>query len=294
MPDLYDKRQIEELVARYELEPTIRDIYVEGNSDKVIIEWLLQNVGLEDVVVYEIDTVNVPYEELVRLGLNDSKRSRVITLAFALHSGASIDLTPIVACIADTDFDFILEKTYNCPILIFTGYTSIEAYLYNEDVIRKFLTLVIRNFPYESAVVMSELAPVLRDLFLIRLANQELDMELEYMSFERCCTVSGSQLHFDIDSYIYRYLNKGALLSKREDFERMIARYREKISGDSRMYIHGHDLISLLLFYIAKIKKPRRNYDPDFFSRSLFGVLEINHVVDTPLFMELSQRFKRD
>ena len=83
---------------------------------------------IRDVVVYEINTVGIPYEEITHLGLEDNNRGRVITLAFALYNNCKIDLTPMVACVADTDFDHILEIKHNCPILIFTGYTSIEAH----------------------------------------------------------------------------------------------------------------------------------------------------------------------
>ena len=44
MLDLDDRRSIEELITRYELEPSLKDIYVEGHSDKVIIEWFLQEM----------------------------------------------------------------------------------------------------------------------------------------------------------------------------------------------------------------------------------------------------------
>lgn len=223
--------------------------------------------------------------------LEDNNRGRVITLAFALHSDSEIDLTRTVACIADTDFDNLLEKKYECPLLIFTEYTSIEIYLFDTDILRKFFDLVITNFPYDAATVLSEMKDVLQELFLIRLSNQELAFGIEPLPLEKMCKVEGCRLRFDLDQYIYRYLNKGAKLSQRGAFTRTIEKYKEKLSNNPRMHIHGHDFINLLLFYITKVKKPDKAFNPDFFARSLFGVLEVHHVEEKPLFAELLKRF---
>ena len=36
------RRTLDELVARYVLEPDLRDIYVEGKTDKLFLEWFLR------------------------------------------------------------------------------------------------------------------------------------------------------------------------------------------------------------------------------------------------------------
>jgi hypothetical protein len=285
------RRTIEELIARYELEPTLKDIYVEGYSDKILLEWFLSHTSIEDVIIYEISTVEVPYERIRELRLEDNNRGRVIALAFALHSGASIDLTNTLACIADTDFDNLLGKKYECPILIFTGYTAIELYLYNADVIGKYLGLVITNFPYDAAVVLEAMTSTLTELFLIRIANQELKFGIEPLPLDKFCTIENGQVLFDRDKYIVRYLNKGAKLSDRGSFEEFIETIRVRLTHDPRMHIHGHDFINLLHLYITKIKKPKRAIDMDFFARSLFGVIEIGHLGREPLFQELMRRF---
>ena len=50
-----ERRTIAELVARYELEPTLRDVYVEGRFDSAVLTWLFRERGCVDAVVYEID-----------------------------------------------------------------------------------------------------------------------------------------------------------------------------------------------------------------------------------------------
>jgi len=286
-----DRRSIDELLVRYELEPTIRDIYVEGYSDKVLIEWFLREKEIDDVAIYEVSTVDVPYAKIKSLSLEDNNRGRVITLAFALYDGSVFDFRRIVACVADTDFDNILEKEYECPLLIFTEYTSIEVYLFDSDILAKFFELVIMTFPYDATTVLAELSDVLQDLFLIRLANQELGFGIEPLPLGKLCSVEGSKILLDLGQYIYRYLNNGGKLHQRKTFESTVARYKARLSENPRMQIHGHDFVNLLLLYISKIKKPQRAVDPNYFARSLFGVLEIRHVEEKPLFAELLRRF---
>jgi len=107
------RRKLDELVARYVLEPSLHDVYVEGLTDKCIIQWFLEesNLDTENVAVYEIDTIDIPTDRLFELGLNDNNRSRVIFLAFELQSRFEGSL-PTVICIADKDFDSLIASSH--------------------------------------------------------------------------------------------------------------------------------------------------------------------------------------
>jgi|ERR1044072_100092 hypothetical protein len=290
MDELDDRWTIEELIARYELE-AIRDAFVEGSSDRSLVEWFLKEYPVPNVTVYEINSVDVPYDKIKALSLEDNNRGRVITLASSLEDGSSIDLYHQVACIADTDFDYILEKKHELRLLILTHYSSVETYLFDAPLIDKFLALVVRDFPYDGALVLDQLTPTLNELFLIRLANQHLELGIKIMPFDKCCTVKEHELVFDADEYVSRYLSKGAALNRTDEFVEVISSFRARFCEDRRMYIHGHDFIELLRFYVTKIKKPRKAYDLDFFTRSLFGVVELKGLGITPLFSEILRRF---
>ena len=138
------RRRFEELVARYELEPSLRDIYVEGLTDKSLLEWFLEKCGIDNYAIYEIDTVEITAHELYNLGLNDNARSRVIALALKLNNYFK-ECLPSVICVADRDFDYLLGVSeFDCDLLLFTDYTSIEMYLFNPSIIQKFLQFITR------------------------------------------------------------------------------------------------------------------------------------------------------
>jgi|SRR5882672_1324324 len=100
---------LEELLSRYELEPSIRDIYVEGPFDQFFLQWFLQQSGLANIVAYPIDSVHLPGAVLDRLGLEHGNRGRVIALAHELEATSPRDLRTQVACVVDADFDHFLK-----------------------------------------------------------------------------------------------------------------------------------------------------------------------------------------
>ena len=141
------RRTLDELVARYELEPDLRDIYVEGKTDKLFLEWFLRNRGIQNIVVYEIETVDISAEKLFELQLKDNNRSRVITLALYLQDKFP-ETTPHVICIADKDFDWLFDITYQCDLLFFTDYSCLEMYLFNELQLDNIKFLENKNFDF--------------------------------------------------------------------------------------------------------------------------------------------------
>jgi hypothetical protein len=117
------RRTLEELVTRYQLEPELRDVYVEGKTDKILLEWFLEQRGVKNFAVYEIDTVEIPAQKLFEYGLNDNNRSRAIALALEIQN--QLPELPHFTCIADKDFDWLFGKNYPCNSLLFSDYTSL-------------------------------------------------------------------------------------------------------------------------------------------------------------------------
>jgi hypothetical protein len=96
------RRQIVDLLARHELEPELDDVYVEGNFDKEILERIFSKRGIENRVVYEIDTIEVPPSLVASHKLSDGNKQRVIALAREL---SVIEGDCSYRCLVDRDLD---------------------------------------------------------------------------------------------------------------------------------------------------------------------------------------------
>ncbi|MBU1633336.1 hypothetical protein KJ762_02365, partial [bacterium] len=97
------RRTLEEIHALYQVEPELRDLYVEGSSDKCFFDWYIESTGEANVTVYPIELIDIPDEILQKHSLpSGSNKARLIALSYEV---ASSPAAAGVMCIADRDYD---------------------------------------------------------------------------------------------------------------------------------------------------------------------------------------------
>src|SRR3954454_173941 len=109
-PDDGSRRNILDLISIYEFYPEITDIFVEGDWDQRLLRWILKEVNIPEPVVYSIDSIDIPFEILVKYGLTEGRKQRVVALANELQD--KVHDQAQVTCIAGRDFDSLLGKSY--------------------------------------------------------------------------------------------------------------------------------------------------------------------------------------
>jgi hypothetical protein len=164
------RKTIAELLARYRLEPSIRDLFVEGQSDAAVLKRFLRNLRLEDVVVYEISTVEIPPETVLASGQPDGARGRIIHLAleFGKHFAQG---SRAVTCVGDRDYDLVLGRRYKSDFLLFLDYSCVEMYGFNGVVLDRLLNGIVPVAGMSGLDVLLKLESLLRRLFLVRATN---------------------------------------------------------------------------------------------------------------------------
>ncbi|MEH2461249.1 hypothetical protein [Nostoc sp.] len=291
------RRTLDELVERYELEPDLCDIYVEGKTDKLLIEWFLDQKEHQGFVVYEIDTVEIPARLLFEQGLKDNNRSRVIALALYIQD--KLSKTPLyLTCIADKDFDLLFGKEYQCDLLLFTDYSCLEMYLFNEVVLDKYLRLGLRLSQPRAREVLNQVSRVLEDLFLIRATNEALELNMRWLEkFGDCCNLNkkNNQIQFDFTTFINKYLNSNRNHSQESIFRIKLEELRAKELIEIRYKIHGHDFTELLCWYIRPyLGKEIKNFcNSEILARSLLACINAETLSQEGLFQRLLARIYR-
>jgi hypothetical protein len=111
MPDL-PKKTISELIALYQLEPSVVDIFVEGPDDEIIIRWYLNRVHREKlgIGIYVIDDIEVPAQVLSRYHLRVGNRSEVIGLCKEIEEQFGDQFVRATGII-DSDFTFFFTRS---------------------------------------------------------------------------------------------------------------------------------------------------------------------------------------
>lgn len=320
-----DRRRLDEVIVRYELEPELRDIFVEGARDSRLIKWFLREKGIEDCAIYEVSTVEIPTDILSKYNLDEhhnNNRGRVVALALELESALG-EQAQQATCIIDSDFDLLLSEeerfadllsicaeecadiffvlSLSCSTLLKTDYTSLEIYFWEERYIEKLLCFCFPDMDLlgdSPLFVADQLASILQDLFLSRLSNElmkrkyrHVGFELEYLSFQRCCEVTESrEIVFDLDDYVTRYLSKSDWLDKKDEFMQIINFWRGRLLDDNRCQMHGHDYFALLAWYISELNGNSETYTSKVVEICMFMRVEAELLEHEPFFLELLQR----
>ncbi|HOX37398.1 MAG TPA: hypothetical protein PL033_05345 [Candidatus Brocadiia bacterium] len=242
------KITLKELVTLYELEPSIRDIVVEGMTDIRIVRNILKCLHL--TVVNVRDAADIVATEVVTNGANN--KNGVISLAeyFQARLGKN---TLQVTCIVDTDFDRYLEKCYECDLLLSTDYTSMEMYCVDPESVQKVMDFAFRLTRIASDDLLKTILPVLESLFLIRLANEHLALGLTWKDFTKCCSVDkkgNGNLNFDQTEFLRRYVANRRELQ--DTVSETINQLVSKLDNNWKCKVRFHDFAALLSWYCKK------------------------------------------
>lgn len=247
MADL-PRMQIHELALRYELEPNLRDVFVEGVFDRELLsEWAARR-GC-DQIFYEIDSVDVPDEVLRRHGLTRGNKQEVMALAREL---SVIEKDCAYRCLVDRDLDQWLGKLEVIPRLCWTGSTAIETYFLTSDFVRRCVVLVARSKIEDWTEFFSSFVAVLRKMYAIRLADRDLMWCMNWLPFGKSLALSGGRLSFDSGGYVEKLLKANARWAGRDVFEGKVADWGGALVGEDGECVRGHDFVFLMAWAIGK------------------------------------------
>ncbi len=284
-----DRRTIDDIVTLHELLGSdMQEVFVEGLHDKCFFEHFLIESGLGDVGVYEVDTVDVPTDEVLKRGLEDGKKGRVVTLTGLLEDQVQVNE---VVCIADADFDHFKGIVHGCSLLLLTDYCSLELYAFSERTISKLFRLIAKGFPKKADEVLKQIRPPLETAFLVRMANQDLGLGCSVPDVHDFCDYNPkkSEINFREKDYIATMVRSRIKEKLPEKIERFVHEQRERLKSDARNQIHGHDF-SLFLSWFVRQHPGFKTIHPTTIPDSLTACVECTWLTTEGLFVELLKR----
>lgn len=283
------RRTLDEVCTIYEFEPGLKDLFVEGDTDKDFIEWYVWAAGLGSVAVYTIETVDIQDEVLLKHGLpTGSNRSRVLALAGELAARhPEGDLR--VLCLADRDFEDYQPSGIDDAYVVFTDCNSLELYGFTPANLRKFTTVALGGLRVPSQILMALLLDVLQQLFALRLANQLLGWGMEWIPFApKYIDVQGAQVMLRRDAFIRAYLQKGNRWHDRLEFMSTLDDVATTLSAEDTRRIRGHDFCELLMCVMRKMSCSRRYTDRATLEGALMAAIEHRDLEELPFFRRIS------
>jgi hypothetical protein len=284
------KRTLQELLALYELEPSLKDVYVEGRSDYNLVKWFLDRKGKSDVRVHRIESVELPPELFKTDNLQSKSNHDAIILLSEVLSRRFSGCNLAVVCIADTDFDKHLKRCRKNAFLQYTDYTSFEMYLFEEKCIKKVLEFTLWNFPVSASALIRNMQKVLQTIYLMRLSNESLNWAMRFVDIKGYTSWDGTTIGFKAEAFLKSNLMANGRIKSIVQFEEMMQNLIKKLHADPRNNMRGHDFT--YLFFLTAKREGGRKWGIktlDFFESVLFGFAELSNLENEELFKKLSK-----
>lgn len=242
-----ERRTVEELVARYELEPELNDVYVEGVFDEDLITSAF-GPKMGDRSIYTIDTVDIPRALLDQYRYTAGNKQRILALAKVLE-GSLMDNYRYV-CLTDLDLDEWFPPVEKIKNHRFTSYTSLEAYFLNRDYVKHHLCVVCRVKVVDFDKLFDDVIDVLAKLFSLRCADRDLSLNIKWIDFEKCIKKNNGGVVFNTKDFARKSLSKSNLYERLDDVIANASSWEQKFSGDPRKFIRGHDFVRILAWIV--------------------------------------------
>jgi len=244
-----DRFEILDLQARYELEPSLKDVFVEGVFDKEVLgEGCITGVNTGRVY-YEIDSVNVPNELVRDFGLTIGNKQRVITLAMALKD---LSERSEYRCLVDRDLDEWFDAMLDVPRLRWTRYSCIETYFLDSELVHRYMVTVAKAKIRDWSVFFSSFVATLRELFALRLADRDLEYALTWLRLEKSLSVDRGAIRFDRAGYTKKLLQANKRASGQPGFDQSVSDWLGNLGDDHRNCARGHDFTFLMAWAIGE------------------------------------------
>jgi len=282
MPSTY-RHSVRELIARYRLEPTLRDLYVEGTTDVTLFNWFFAQLKIEGVKVYPINVVRIENPFPVENG-GGGEKGDAIGLALALAS--AIPQARNVRCIVDKDIFGISVAPPVCSVLLVTDHSSLESYAFAQPSLSKLFQLYFQ-LALSKRLLDSALA-TLNAVFILRAAKFELSLAAHWIeNFTRSTTVNQDEVVFDENDFIDKLVGSSAGRYSREQMcakrDEIRARGLAALDG-----IHKRDALQLLGWYGREMGLGNNLTHEIPLARALFLSLELATITGFPLFVSLA------
>jgi hypothetical protein len=245
----YARWSIDELRARYELNPQLADFFVEGLFDCQVLSQVPYSAE-HGLVFYDIDTVDISEDLLRKYGLTTGNKQRVIALSREL---ASLPIGARVKCLVDRDLDHWFGVLPLSERLKWTIYCSIDVHFLTEKCISDILIVAGTARIKKLDVFVGSLHFVLKRLFALRLADRELSLQLDWPPFRKYLTVNSDKIDLDVDSYTNSLLTSNNRSKMRETFERCCDKWFSQLDCDIRLCARGHDYAEVLSWSMNKL-----------------------------------------
>ena len=267
------KRNIAEIRTRYELEPDLDDVYLEGVYDKEVLDAAMKDTPELFRPCYAIDDIYIDGSLLAKYNLTTGNRQRVIVLASELD----LPLDTSVRLIVDRDFEDWLPTLPRKSGLVTTKYCDLEIVFFYDEFVKKVMVDASRCKIPEWDNFFDALKVCLCELYCVRLEFEASKIGSPLIKFTRCVKLVEGNPILNISDLIERSLSRLIDKNSRNKLSlKVLNRICELKKEPHQFVARGHDLITLLAWCIRKTKGDKSFQSEETITRLLVLFAESN------------------
>jgi len=239
---------VDELLVRYDLEPQLADVFVEGAFDKDVLTEVFASQSREGIF-YQIDVVNIPQELLDSYGLTSGNKQRVVALSRELER---LGENARVRCLVDRDLDHWFGDVEDAGRLRWTRFCSIESHFISDQIVSDLVIKTANAKVANATVFILSLFEILKVLYALRLADRELSLSQKWVAIKKYLGREGDSLRIDTERYVTATLSANAILPQKNAFMDAVRKWQGRLDCDVRLASRGHDYSELLALAISQ------------------------------------------
>lgn len=279
---------MDEIISICKLEPSTKNIYVEGLSDKLVIDNFLKKQKINDISVFDIECIDFSevFAKMYPSELNILKDSNKEKVAFLTLKVEKESRNCHFLGIIDRDLDFVNNHIKSGKYLSYTDYNSMEMYLFSRDHIANLLKNTFRitsdvNFDQ----FINSIGYVCRTLFYIRAYLESFNGSMVDIKKDFSYDKRYNICQFNIENYIKKIIQVNKNVNSSGNLYKEIMEKVNTPIDDVRLEIKGHDYIKVLYLSICKHKKV--NMDEIELANTYWVYLDDRELVNEPLFQRI-------
>ena len=238
------RRTPEAIVTAHMMDPSRRELFVEGSRDRLFLRWLLGEHLHPNANVIEISAINIPFVDA------GGERGRLMAFARWVN-GHDVK----IRFFADADFDRLLRRAVPRKVW-FTDSRDMEWYIVNESCLEKVLKLGVATEVLTALELLGTVQTLGRRPGLLRVLSeiQALELPFQRTDLSRFLRYTAGRLRLDFDGYVQALLqNAGISLRKKNSVLQGVAVLEQQYAEfpDCEI-IHGKDAFSIIVKALSR------------------------------------------
>lgn len=219
-----------------------RELYVEGNHDRIFLNWLVGDEKNPDALVVDIRSVELPSSTV------GGEKGRLIDFAKEVE-GADAQ----IKVFADADTDRVLGRSVPSNVWL-TDQRDLEGYVLRRECIEKVINLGFLNDKLDADEVLRQVALLGRKLGIFRLMSEldERDLPFKRTQVKRYIVLESNTIKLDLERYASALLQNAGISLKGvvEVINRHSETEDEYSHLDDKEIVHGKDAIMVLGYFL--------------------------------------------